>query len=125
MTRILDPNPGQTRTIGPTTAAKLASRMIAAQSAVFNALPSGFASPTPLMVLLELLVAEDGGEWATLHQIESGVDDTPSVTRRWIEALKAAGLIEQRAALLGLTAHGYDTVVAMLEGIYAAQRKLD
>ena len=125
MTRILDPNPGQARTIGPTTVAKLASRMIAAQRVVSASLPAGFISPTPVVILLQLLVAEDEGEWATLEATESASSDTPSVTRRWTAALKAAGLIEQREGLLGLTAHGYETTVAMLENIYAAQRKLD
>lgn len=125
MTRILDPSPGRTRVIGPTTTAKFAARMIAAQRVMSECLPDGFSAPIPLDVLLKLYVAEDEGNCLVVEDFSSSHNPKSSVVVRWIKALEAAELVEQRGNLIALTAHGYDTLTCMMAGIYAAQRTLD
>jgi hypothetical protein len=119
MTRVLRVADGSARLVSTTTTVKLAQRMLAAANVVHNALPHGFATPTPINILLELYLAEERG----LYPLATELSDRHNT--RWVAALASVGLVDYEGSHVALTDTGYETVIATLTELFNVQRALD
>ncbi len=97
-----------------------ARRAIFEASAVASRMPSGFAPSTPVYLLFILFVAEEASQCVEADNLDLLGNMSIEVRKRWVNALCAAGLIEQRGRFVELTADGYakvtDILSAMLHG---------
>ena len=76
-------------------------------------------------MLLELHVAEEDARYLSIHELEPAGAVSRTLTRRWLQALVAEGLVERKRDLVALSSNGHELVSAILEEVYRAQRALD
>lgn len=125
MPRTLIAADGAVRNVAVTTTIKMAERILASARIVESHMPTGFVGFSPLNVLLELYLAEEQASYLTVDTLRHHGIASGSTLRRWVAAIEAEGLIEQKSDLLALTQQGYTLVVDTLESIFNVQRELD
>jgi hypothetical protein len=111
--------------VGGTDTLILARRMLAAAAVVHAHLPYGFDPPSPLQIMMQLYVAEEEACYLTLTDVSRSDPASQPVTKRWLAALESNGFVERRDTIFALTTFGYERVIATLEALFAAQRRLD
>jgi len=91
-----------------------ARRAIFEASAVASRMPPSFAPSTPVYLLFRLFAAEEASQCVEAEGLDPLGNMSSEVRKRWVNALRAAGLIEQRGRFLELTANGYAKVTDIL-----------
>ncbi|SFP60598.1 hypothetical protein [Sphingomonas rubra] len=125
MSRILNLPDRAPRLIAPTTTKKIAQRMLSASAQVADAMPRGFHVPAALDIMLALYVAEDDARYLTVEDLPVPGAPSLELTRRWVDALIAQGLVDRRGGLHALSTAGHTLVDTIIERLYVAQRALD
>lgn len=104
---------------------KLAERMLIASRVVANGMPAGFSPSSPINFLLELFLAEEGGQYLSIDDVGKNDQMSKCVAERWIAALIAEGFVERSGQAIGLTDRGFQVVTSMLTRLFESQRLLD
>jgi hypothetical protein len=125
MSRTLIAQDRAVRNVAVTTTTKLAERILATAQVIRSRMPPGFTAVSPINILLEMYLAEEGASYLAGDELRCAAGTSPAVVRRWMLALEQQGLVEARQGLFALSSTGYETVVATLEEVFAVQRTLD
>ncbi|GAA0661283.1 hypothetical protein GCM10009102_07560 [Sphingomonas insulae] len=102
-----------------------ARRAIFEASAIASHMPPGFAPSTSAYLLFSLFVAEEASRCVEADGLDPLGNMSSKVRKRWVNALSAAGLIEQRGCFLELTADGYAKVTDILSAMLHGGEMLD
>jgi hypothetical protein len=101
--------------------ASAARRMLAEAQVFTQHLPAPLNSSEPLQILLWLFSAEADLRTVNSDQIRVPSSLSPEVTRRWLAALTAAGLVLACDNDISLSDHGRTTMIEMLSRIVDPQ----
>jgi hypothetical protein len=107
--------------IGPDTET-LAERMLLNAQMAADLLPHGLNCCEPFELLLKSYAAEGRAEYLSVDTVSVPSSLSRPVTLRWVRALVAEKLMDQRGRFIALTPEGHVLVKTILERIYAAQR---
>ena len=94
-----------------------AKRAIFEATAIAAAMPHGFVPSAPVYLLFSLFVAEEASQCVEAEGLDPLGSMSREVSKRWANALCAAGLIERRGRFLELTADGYAKVTDILSAM--------
>lgn len=101
-----------------------ARSMIVARRALEGPLPPALIADPVVDVLMALYVAQADGRAPAASELESATTVSPGVTRRWLAAIAAEGLIAVDAAGVSLTAEGNARVTDAIRAVVESQRGL-
>ena len=101
-----------------------ARSMIVARRALEGPLPPALIADPVVDVLMALYVAHADGRAPTASEMEGATTVSPGVTRRWLAAIAAEGLIAIDAAGISLTAEGNARVTDAIRAVVQSQRGL-
>jgi hypothetical protein len=107
--------------ISPQTEA-LADRLLLNAQVMADLLPFGISGGEPFEMLLKIYAAEARAQYLDVNGLAVPSSTGVSVTRRWLKAMLAERLLEQRGPLVALTPEGHTLVRTILERMYAAQQ---
>jgi hypothetical protein len=100
----------------------LADRMLLNAQVAADLLPHGLNCCEPFELLLKAYAAEARADYLSVDTLTVPSSLSRPVTLRWITALIAERLMEQRDRFVALTPEGHVLVKTILERIYAAQQ---
>jgi hypothetical protein len=111
-------------TIAPD-AQKIAKRLLISAKVIADNMPQGFASVSPMHILLHLFLAEESVNYLTVAKIANATRGASAVIDRWVNALRDAALVERCGEFIALAPFGHQQVTEMLNELYDAQLALD